>query len=374
MSLFSKIGRDASLQVNARADDFLRMSKLLTSYQGAKFLANQALLRSSNFNGADRESISKKAIETVVDVSSVTASLLSQVAVNGTGTHFIIHEFGDQSGKRPYFTAQDNAATQAKFGGHVNVQRATIQGELGKKDEAKKKTIPVVFKQQEDAFHMDPTSVLIEDSTNSMLPDLENQVMKDTLPVVFSVADDSHSTLVFRGFVQNIADSFSANWNTTNYVGRNEPLYIYDHTTRTLGFTLQIPIFSSIDTKRVYQKVDILMSNMYGKYTDVLGLNQGTIMKLRVGDYFKGFGIMTSLTHNIEQSVPWSGTTEIDGENRLKKGERDLILPQVITLGLQFNVIHTYMPSRTTKEKLDSTELMYFVAQEGSLKEKTNEE
>jgi hypothetical protein len=374
MSLFSKIGRDASLQVNARADDFLRMSKLLTSYQGAKFLANQALLRASNFNGEDRESIAKTAIDTAVDVSSVTASLLSQVAVNGTGTHFLFNEYGHRQGKRPYFTAQDNAAVQAKFGGQVNVQRATILGELKAKDEKKKRTGPVAIRQEEDAFHMDPTSVLIEDGTNATDSDLQNLVNKDTLPVVLSVADDSHSTLAFRGFVNGINDSFSANWNTVSYVGRNEPLYIYDSTTRTLGFTLQIPIFSSIDTKRVYQKVDILMSNMYGKYTDVLGLNQGTIMKLRVGDYFKGFGIMTSLTHAIEQAVPWSGTTENDGENRLKNGDRDLILPQVITLGLSFNVIHTYMPSRTTKEKLNNTQLMYFVAQEGSLKKESNEE
>ena len=367
MPLFDRIGRDASLQVNARADDFVRMSKLLASYQGAKFLANQALLRASNFNAENRSEIKKSAIDNVVDVSSVTASLLSQVAVNGTGTHFLINEFGANIGKSPYFTAQDNAAIQAKFGGHVNVQRASIEGKLSKKDEEKKRTVPVATRQQEDAFHMDPTSVLIEDGTNEMHPDLENLVQKDTLPVVFSVADDSHSTLAFRGFVNGINDSFSANWNTVSYVGRNEPLYIYDNTTRTLGFNLQIPIFSSIDTKRVYQKVDILMSNMYGKYTDVLGLNQGTVMKLRVGDYFKGFGIMTSLSHNIEQAVPWSSTTKNDGENRLKKGDRDLILPQVITLNLSFNVIHTYMPSRTTKEKLENTQLMYFVAQEGSL-------
>ncbi len=371
MPLFDRIGRDASLQVNARADDFVRMSKLLASYQGAKFLANQALLRASNFNVESRDTIKQSAIDNVVDISSVTASLLAQVAVNGTGTHFLSNELGAMVGKTPYFTGNGNAATEAKFGGRVVVTRDNNRLPFAEGEEAikvNKKTVKSMSEMATgDAFHMDPTSVLIEDGTNEMKPDLENLVQKDTLPVVLSVADDSHSTLAFRGFVNGINDSFSANWNTVSYVGRNEPLYIYDSTTRTLGFNLQIPIFSSIDTKRVYQKVDILMSNMYGKYTDVLGLNQGTVMKLRVGDYFKGFGIMTSLTHNIEQAVPWSSTTENDGENRLKKGDRDLILPQVITLNLSFNVIHTYMPSRTTKEKLENTQLMYFVAQEGSL-------
>lgn len=372
MPLFDKIGRDMSLQVNARADDLVRMTKLLTSYQGARFLTNQALLRASNFNAENRNAIKKSAIDNVVDVASVTASLISQVAVNGTGTHFLFNELSERPDMNPYFTTNGNAATEAKFENQVYINRPSVQREVRKKDEEKKKTGSVARKQQEDAFHMETTSVLIEDRTNSVKTDLADLVSKDTLPVVFSVADESTSALVFRGFVQGINDAFSANWNTINYVGRNEPLYIYDHTTRTLGFTLQIPIFSSVDTKRVYQKVDILMSYMYGKYTPILGLNQGTVMKLRVGDYFRGFGIMTSLTHNIAQEVPWSGTTKTD-DNRLKtKGPsgRDLILPQVITLNLAFNVIHTYMPQRFIDDKIGTpAELMYFVGNNAELKE-----
>lgn len=380
MPLFDRIGRDVSLQVNARVDDFVRMTKLLTSYQGAKFLANQALLRASNFDTTKGER-KQSAIDSVIDISSVTASLLSQVVVNGTGTHFLINELGAQMGKTPYFTGNGNAATEAKYGGRVSIPKAYRDEPLSKAAQSMHDMTTGKSKDNEDkfqdAFH---SSIFIEDETNPAFSDLADLVSKDTLPVILSVADDSHSTLAFRGFVNSINDSFNANWNTISYVGRNEPLYIYDSTTRTLGFTLQIPIFSAKDTRKIYQKVDILMSNMYGKYTPTLGLNQGTIMKVKVGDYFKGFGVMTSLTHAIDQNIPWSGTTNGQGnDHRLSTAPnsddgRDLILPQVITLNLSFNVIHTYMPSRTTIDKLNSTELMYFVGQEANIKKKKHEE
>ena len=151
-----------------------------------------------------------------------------------------------------------------------------------------------------------------------------------------------------------------ANWNPIEYVGRNEPLYIYNSTTRTLGFTLQIPIFSKAETRKVYQRVNALMSYMYGRYGDsgtVQGLNQGTVLKIRVGDYFRGYGIMTSLSHTIAQEVPWSSTAHGDGDNLedpyrlVSSGKRDMILPQVITLQLSFNIIHEKLPQRIVGEE-----------------------
>ena len=394
MSLFSKIGRDASLQVNARADDFLRMSKLLTSYQGAKFLANQALLRASNFNGEDRESITKTAIDTAVDVSSVTASLLSQVAVNGTGTHFISGEVGfNLNGKNNsrYFTGNSNAATEAKYTGRVVVSRGSNRLPTAVKEEAVKSMSEMAtgddfhtflqFAKDKDGEVLDRT-VFLEDGMTEDNFQLATLVSKDTLPVLFSVVNETHSVLPFRGFVNGINDSFNANWNSINYVGRNEPLYIYDSTTRSLGFTLQIPIFSKNETRKVYQRVNALMSYMYGRYGDsgaVQGLNQGTVLKIRVGDYFRGYGIMSSLSHNIAQEVPWSSTAHGDGDDLddsdrlVSSGKRDLILPQVITLQLSFDIIHERLPQRIVGEKEIRDYLPFIGVGVGSIEMKSEE-
>ena len=416
MPLFDRIGRDMSLQVNARADDLVRMTKLLASYQGARFLTNQALLRASNFDATKGER-KQSVIDSVVDVSSVTASIISQVAVNGTGTHFLSNELGAQMGKTPYFTGNGNAATEAKYTGYVEVLRDNRNTPVSDKLSASNSMIEMTGRKgyQFDAFHeefselkLDYTrpgtirttfdkfndSIFLEDGMTSDSTPLAKLVSKDTLPVVFGIVNQTHSSLPFRGFVQGINDSFNANWNTINYVGRNEPLYIYDHTTRTLGFTLQIPIFSKKSTKRIYQRVNALMSYMYGRYGNttsvdrnsrdsertVEGINQGTVLSIRVGDYFRGYGIMTSLSHNIAQEVPWSSTaphdvSEATVEDRVyhltNDGGKHLILPQVLTLQLSFNIIHEKKPQRMIPE--DGGDYLPFVGV-GNIKIKSEQE
>lgn len=92
-------------QFNARLTDAERFAKLLTDKPGLKFQGNQALIQQTdtlndlkkaakkpgggfNFKGLAKE-IGKKALKTAVNNLSDTASILAQVPVNGTGTHFI---------------------------------------------------------------------------------------------------------------------------------------------------------------------------------------------------------------------------------------------------------------------------------------------
>jgi len=92
-------------QLNSRITDVERFAKLLTSKPGLKFQGNQALLQQVdqlrelrkagkptngkfNFKGL-LKSIAKQAIKTVTNNVASTASIIAQVPVNGTGTHFI---------------------------------------------------------------------------------------------------------------------------------------------------------------------------------------------------------------------------------------------------------------------------------------------
>ena len=92
-------------QINSRITDVERFAKLLTSKPGLKFQGNQALLQQVdqlkklreaskpvngkfNFKGL-LKSVAKQAIKTVTNNVASTASIIAQVPVNGTGTHFI---------------------------------------------------------------------------------------------------------------------------------------------------------------------------------------------------------------------------------------------------------------------------------------------
>ena len=88
-------------QLNARTNDLERFTKLLTSKPGLKFAGNQALLAQTNtLNNLKKagktgglkglgKAILAKAKDTVIDTAKASASILAQVPVNGTGTHFI---------------------------------------------------------------------------------------------------------------------------------------------------------------------------------------------------------------------------------------------------------------------------------------------
>lgn len=89
-----------SSEIGARLDDLKRFTKLLTSPAGLKFQANQALLqqgkvqnRTENLKGANfketLKNIGKRVLDTVAGNISATATILAQIPVNGTGTHFI---------------------------------------------------------------------------------------------------------------------------------------------------------------------------------------------------------------------------------------------------------------------------------------------
>ena len=92
-------------QINSRLTDVERFAKILTSKPGLKFQGNQALLQQVgalndlkksakkpgggfNFKGLLKE-VGKKALNTAVNNVTTTASIIAQVPVNGTGTHFI---------------------------------------------------------------------------------------------------------------------------------------------------------------------------------------------------------------------------------------------------------------------------------------------
>lgn len=110
------------LQAGARVDDLLRITQLLASKPGLKFVANQGLLALSQAqdsvktDGSNRTkagSILNKIGKSAVTTAKVVGSTLAQVPVNGTGQHFV---FGF-NGKKGYLKKE--GASIAKQGNSI---------------------------------------------------------------------------------------------------------------------------------------------------------------------------------------------------------------------------------------------------------------
>ena len=161
----------------------------------------------------------------------------------------------------------------------------------------------------------------------------------DLVPVIFKLYGKEESRLVFRGFLQNISDNFNGNWNTVNYVGRMEQFYNYTGFTRTLNFQLVVPIFSVAEQPIVYNKVNSLVSHTAPTYQEGSNLPQGNITDMTLGNYIKSNGILNNVSITIANEVPWSYSSE--GEYA---GAETRLLPQVLTLSIQFTPIHSKAP------------------------------
>ena len=319
------------LQINARKDDTVRIANFLASGPGVTFAAKQALLRGSipatklaKFNLTPEEKLQagKEALAGAATAAAHIATMLAQVPVNGTGTHFLYNELARLVAEpgQLYYAGTGNAANQALYRGVINisVNSSKMKGKKSWDDRG-----------FGGAGEPDDIGLLgiLEES------DAKDKALQDTLPITFSVPGESSSTLLFRGFIQGFTDTFSSNWNNYNYVGRGETLYTYSNTNRTVGYTLQVPMFSDKEQITTYKKANTLLSYAYPKYSDT-NLAQGTLLKIKVGDLLNEYAVMTNISHTINTDVPWS------------VGDAELMLPQVLTFRLSFNIIHRKLPER----------------------------
>ena len=88
-------GNGLSMQIERRVDDLSRITQMMIDKPGLKFLENQALLRQTDLlkKLSKAQNKGQFALQQVKDTVAGTAktalSILAQVPVNGTGTHFV---------------------------------------------------------------------------------------------------------------------------------------------------------------------------------------------------------------------------------------------------------------------------------------------
>ena len=125
----------------ARLDDLSRLSKVFTSQPGLQYLSNQTLLkqeetrrefRNARESGKTVAGSALKALGTsLLGSLKTTASILAQVPVNGTGTHFILGLGGRQylrEGGGPE-TGLGRFLSTLGIGGGLNGNQRSLNGE-----------------------------------------------------------------------------------------------------------------------------------------------------------------------------------------------------------------------------------------------------
>jgi len=155
----------------------------------------------------------------------------------------------------------------------------------------------------------------------------------------------------FRAFIDNVQDSYTAEWNGIKYMGRGEKFYKYGGYDRQMSLGFTVVAQSKDELNVMYDKLNFLASSLAPEYLDSLtsGYMCGNIAYITLGDYiYDQPGIITSLTYDIPEESPW----EINRDTKFVSGSAvsgtARQLPHMIKVTLNFTPIQKFRPSKQT--------------------------
>tara|TARA_E500000331_G_scaffold191837_1_gene184464 strand:+ start:3266 stop:5089 length:1824 start_codon:yes stop_codon:yes gene_type:complete len=179
---------------------------------------------------------------------------------------------------------------------------------------------------------------------------------KEGMPLYFKDLRDN-TYIFFRAYLEGITEDISPSWSETNYVGRSEPVYVYERATRTINFSLKLMAHTKKELDAIWKKMNRLTSLAYPEYakdellseylssTDSDGNVTNSVSKTRMKPPLTKFrlGDMFGTTNNellgfidsISYSIPEGSTWETKNKKRI---------PKHIMATLTYKVIHGEVP------------------------------
>lgn len=145
------------------------------------------------------------------------------------------------------------------------------------------------------------------------------------------------SFVYFRGFVTGITENVSPSFTPTNYIGRSEPVYIYERAERDVSFNIRTYPQNELQFKSMYEKINALTSLAYPKYLDDgAGLTRmqppfTELYMAHIGDSSQGqFGFIKSISYTVPGEGDWDA---ID------------MLPRLFDIAISYQILSKRPPS-----------------------------
>ena len=141
------------------------------------------------------------------------------------------------------------------------------------------------------------------------------------------------------GITENVNPAFTP----TNYIGRSEPVYLYERGERDLSFNLRVYPANAIELNMMYEKIEKLTSLAYPEYLQDSDNSSITRMKApftelymaHIGSRKKGqFGFIKSLSYTVNDSGDWDALSA---------------LPRLFDIAISYQILNRKPPSMGDK-------------------------
>lgn len=187
---------------------------------------------------------------------------------------------------------------------------------------------------------------------------VKNDLVKFRIGIIDNNSPSKKTYIHFRAFLDDLQDSYTAEWNPEKYMGRGEEFYKYQGFTRTVNLAWTIAAQSKDELIPMYQKLNYLASSLTPDYSSI-GYMGGNLATLTLGGWFyEQPGIITNLNLSVPQESPWEIAIPSSGGNDttasgIKTDKNVKELPHIVQVtGFQFIPIHEFVP-RVQKNKYD---------------------
>lgn len=181
-----------------------------------------------------------------------------------------------------------------------------------------------------------------------------NDLVKFRIEAIDNDAPNFGVFMHFRAFIDSFNDNYTADWSSTQYVGRGEKFYNYNSFDRTINMSWTVAAQSKEELIPMYQKLNFLASNIMPDY-NANGYMRGSLIRITVGGYlYSQPGFLTSLTYDIPQESSWEiGINDAGAfDNSVKE------LPHMIKVTATFTPIHTFAPRKQVNTYSGSADIV----------------
>jgi hypothetical protein len=175
----------------------------------------------------------------------------------------------------------------------------------------------------------------------------ESKPVNDLVKFRIAAIDNDDPTqkvyMHFRAFLGSISDNYSADWNSSRYVGRGENFYTYGGFDRKISLSFTVAAQSKVELIPMYKKLNYLASNLAPDYSGV-GYMRSPLITLTIGGYlYEQPGFITDLSYEMSEENPWE--IGINDEGNFDSSVKEL--PHIIKVNsFNFTPIHSFAPRK----------------------------
>jgi len=185
---------------------------------------------------------------------------------------------------------------------------------------------------------------IIDVTTDGAIPqDIPRDLIKFNIKVIDPENPSNAELLVFRAYLDDINDSYTAGYNNYKYNGRAEKFYTYNEFDRNISFKFRIQAQSRQEMKPLYQKLNYLVAQTAPSYSN--NRMRSKFNRLTIGDWCNEIpGFFTNISLSWKGAYSW----EVDSEETTgTDGERMNQLPHQLDVKCTYKPIHDFAPENS---------------------------